>query len=107
MNRQYTLETLLKDAFTVEYIELVNESHMHSVPANSETHFKLTLVSPDFSDLSRVARHQRVYAQVLPLMEQGLHALALHLFTPQEWLTKQGSVPASPNCMGGSKQAAQ
>ena len=70
---------------------------------NSETHFKLILVSKDFEGLSKVKRHQQVYGLLGPMMQEGLHALALHLFTPEEWAVAAGQAPDSPNCMGGSK----
>ena len=35
---------ILKEFFKIKSIEVVNESHMHNVPKNSETHFKLILV---------------------------------------------------------------
>ncbi len=105
MSMQTQLEQRVRDNFAVQELRLLNESHQHSVPANSETHFKLTLVSPDFEGLSRVARHQKIYALTQPLMQQGLHALALHLYTPIEWAEKNGQVPASPQCMGGSKSS--
>ena len=38
------------------------------------------------------------------LMEQGLHALALHIYLPDEWQAIHGTSPESPNCMGGSKK---
>lgn len=102
---QNEIETLLRQHFEVQLLDLLNESHMHSVPPGSETHFKLTLVSQDFFGLGKVVRHQRIYGLVRPLMDAGLHALALHLFTPAEWQEKSGQVPASPQCMGGSKTA--
>ena len=58
-------------------VEVVNESHMHSVPANSETHFKVTLVSDRFSGLSRVKRHQQLYALLSEELDGPVHALAL------------------------------
>jgi BolA protein len=36
--------------------------------------------------------------------ESGLHALALHTWTPDEWFEKGGNAPDSPQCMGGSKR---
>ena len=90
----------------IAHSELVNESHMHSVPPNSETHFKLVLVSEDFEGLPKVRRHQQVYKVVGQLMQEGLHALALHLYTPSEWQEKNQQAPASPQCMGGSKKDA-
>lgn len=104
MTRQAQITESLHEALTVSHLELENESHMHSVPPNSETHFKLVLVSPEFEGLNKVKRHQKVYQILNRFMQEGLHALALHLFTPEEWNTNENSaVPASPNCMGGSK----
>ncbi|WP_284893220.1 BolA family protein [Cobetia amphilecti] len=84
-------------------VEVVNESHMHSVPANSETHFKVTLVSDRFSGLSRVKRHQQLYALLSEELDGPVHALALHLYTAQEWAVRGGEIPNSPNCLGGGK----
>ena len=103
MSRQKQIQELVNEAFRVTHLQLDNESHMHSVPPNSETHFKLTLVSADFEGKRKVARHQMVYALVGELMQEGLHALAIHSYTPEEWDEKNQTVPDSPNCMGGSK----
>ena len=95
------IETCVHEHFAPEHIELVNESFMHSVPAGSESHFKLVLVSTQFEGLRAVARHQRVYAALGDMMQQ-IHALALHTYTPDEW-RGQGRAPDSPQCLGGSK----
>lgn len=83
-------------------MDLTNESHMHNVPANSETHFKLVLVSEDFAGRRPVQRHQAVYKVLEAEMQNGVHALALHLYTPEEWAQKAGA-PDSPQCLGGGK----
>lgn len=84
-----------------EYIELVNESHMHAGPA-TDSHFKLTLVSEQFSDKRAVARHQYIYGLLADELAGPVHALALHLYTPEEW-RQTGMSPDSPDCLGGSK----
>ncbi len=84
-----------------EHLELVNESHMHSVPPGSESHFKAVVVSDQFAGLNAVKRHQAVYRALGDLMS-SIHALALHTYTPEEWSARQ-QAPASPNCLGGSK----
>jgi BolA protein len=33
----------------------------------------------------------------------GLHALAMHAWTPAEWFNRAGQTPASPPCLGGGK----
>lgn len=81
-----------------QHLELVNESHMHAGPA-TDSHFKLILVSEAFAGLRAVARHQKVYSLLAEELAGPVHALALHLYTPDEW--KTASVPASPNCQGG------
>jgi len=97
------IEPQIKEAitenFAIDFMELLNESHMHSGPA-TESHFKLTLVSPDFEGLSKVKRQQAVYKMLKNLMPQ-FHALALHTYTPAEWQEKGEVIPASPKCGGG------
>lgn len=104
MRIQQAIESKLEQRFSPLYLEVLNESHMHSVPANSETHFKVTLVSGDFAGQAKVRRHQAAYQALQDEMGGGVHALALHLFTPEEWQQAGGTVPDSPNCMGGSKR---
>ncbi len=86
------------------YLEVVNESHMHSVPANSETHFKVVVVSTQFVGKRSVARHQMIYACLSEELEGPVHALALHTYTEQEWAEHNAGAPGSPQCLGGSKQ---
>jgi len=100
MSVAQTIEQRVKDSFTVEYFELLNESHQHAGPA-TESHFKLTVVAPEFEGLRLVQRHQKVYALIQELMQNGpLHALSLHLFSPEEWQKRGGEVAESPNCRG-------
>lgn len=84
------------------FMQVLNESYMHSVPAGSETHFKVTLVSAAFEGKRQVQRHQAVYACLAEELQQGVHALALHTFSTDEWQAN-AQVPASPQCLGGSK----
>jgi len=92
----------IKQAFNPEYLAVVNESHMHSVPENSETHFKVVAVAEVFANKRAVQRHLAVYALLPDLMRNPIHALALQLYSPEEW-SKNTEVRESPNCMGGSK----
>ncbi|MFL1404599.1 BolA family protein [Marinobacter sp. M1N3S26] len=104
MRIQQSIEQKLGEHFEGGHLTVENESHMHSVPPNSETHFKVTLISDQFEGQSRVRRHQAIYQALSEEMQGGVHALALHLFTPEEWEQAGGQVPDSPNCMGGSKR---
>ena len=103
MSVQREIERQLEQRLSPVYLDVVNESHQHSVPANSETHFKVTLVSAQFEGLRQVARHQRVYAELAELLAGPVHALALHTYTGREWHDRQELAPTSPECRGGSK----
>ncbi|MDO6443628.1 MULTISPECIES: BolA family transcriptional regulator [unclassified Marinobacter] len=105
MKIQRTIEAKLKDTFDASILQIENESHKHSVPANSETHFKVTMVSSEFAGQMKVKRHQTIYKVLSEELEMagGVHALALHLYSPEEWEATGQEAPASPNCMGGSK----
>ncbi|PLW83118.1 BolA family transcriptional regulator [Kineobactrum sediminis] len=85
------------------HLEVANESDQHSVPPDSETHFRVVVVSDAFAGQRKVARHQRVYGVLEAQLKGPVHALALHTFTPDEWQARQQSAPASPDCLGGSK----
>ena len=102
MSVQATIESKLARDFAPQFMAIDNESHGHSVAKNAETHFKVVLVSDHFEGMRKVARHQSLYACLADELASGVHALALHLYTPAEWAEK-GEAPASPNCLGGSK----
>ena len=103
MTVQQDIEKRLSTEFTPQFLDVVNESHMHSVPLDSETHFRVVLVSDSFVDTRKVARHQHVYKTLKEQLEGPVHALALHTYTPVEWAARSAAAPASPDCLGGSK----
>ena len=80
MKVENSIKSKLQTELDPSYMVLINESHMHSVPPNSETHFNLTLVSPEFEGKRQVARHQLIYGVLAEEMRSGVHALALHTF---------------------------
>ena len=104
---QQQIEAHLRQAFNPSMLEIENESHMHSVPKNSETHFRVVLVSDEFEGKRSVARHQAVYAALQAELQGPVHALALHTYTPQEWQARSQPAPESPDCLGGSKVDSQ
>jgi BolA protein len=104
MTRKDRIEQTLSDALSPMHIEVVDESRMHSVPEGAESHFKVLLVSEAFDGQNLVARHRRINALLADELAGGLHALAIHAWTPDEWFSRGGGgAPDSPECMGGSK----
>ena len=80
-----------------------NESDQHNVAPGSESHFKVTLVSEQFDGQPLIKRHRLVNATLKEELAGGIHALALHTMTPEEWFAKGGQAPESPPCLGGGK----
>jgi BolA family transcriptional regulator, general stress-responsive regulator len=97
-----SIKQKLQTAFSPLLINVENESHQHSSRPGTQTHFKVTLVSDGFVGLTSVARHRAVYAALKEELANGVHALALHTYAPDEW---QGQAPLSPRCMGGEKHS--
>jgi acid stress-induced BolA-like protein IbaG/YrbA len=61
-------------------------------------HFFATIVSGEFEGLSRVKRHQRVYAALGDRMREQIHALSMKTLTPTEYAADTagtGSMPSS------------
>ncbi len=48
-------------------------------------HFEALVVSEAFAGLTRVKRHQLVYAALGDRMREEVHALSMHTLTPAEW----------------------
>jgi BolA-like protein 1 len=93
----------LSETFQPQVLEVINESHMHNVPKNSETHFKVVVVSQKFDNIkSPLQRHRLVNAALAEeLSSDGpVHALSIVAKSPAQWQV-DASVPASPNCQGG------
>lgn len=105
MSVQATIHDKLVEALQPAHLDVINESHSHSVPRNSETHFKVVAVADAFDSVSRIQRHRQINALLEHELKHGVHALSLQLYTPAEWQARGGEIPKSPPCMGGSKRA--
>ncbi|HID82152.1 MAG TPA: BolA/IbaG family iron-sulfur metabolism protein [Chromatiales bacterium] len=101
MNMQSEIEKKLQTDLDPVHIEVINETHMHNVPEDADSHFKVTVVSERFNDLPLIKQHRLVNAALSDELKQ-IHALALHTYTPDQWFERTGGVPQSPPCRGGS-----
>lgn len=102
MRLENLINRSLEETFQPVHCEVINESHGHSVAPGSETHFKVVVVAADFVGRNQVQRHRLVYSALGEALRLGVHALAIHTYTPEEWATRNGA-PESPPCLGGSK----
>ncbi|MGH8254468.1 MAG: BolA family protein [Steroidobacteraceae bacterium] len=64
----------------------------HLTVSGDGAHFEALIVSASFAGLSRVRRHQLVYAALGDRMREEVHALSMTTLTPDEW-AQQRSAP--------------
>lgn len=68
-------------------MELADESALHAGHAGAKGgggHYRLTIVSQQFSGKNTLARHRMIYAALGPMMQQQIHALAIRAYAPDE-----------------------
>ncbi len=88
MATQQTITDKLREAFTPESLQVVDESHLHEGHAGhragGETHFRVYIVSDAFKGKSRLDRHRMINSALAAELAGGVHALALHAKAPGE-----------------------
>lgn len=97
---QREIEQKLGQALSIQFIKIDNESHMHNVPKDSETHFRVELVSREFEGMSLVQRHRRINSILAEELRNGVHALSIDARAPEQ----SDSLPKSPTCRGGANK---
>ena len=105
MKVQELIEAKVRGELTPIHLEVINESHKHDVPAGSESHFRLVIVTDRFRGKAAVERHRTVHRILDRELDGEIHALALTAMTPEEWTARGGKVPSSPPCLGGDQTA--
>lgn len=68
-------------------LEIIDESHLHAGHAGNTGggHFKVLIVSDQFTGLLPLKRHRLVFAAVGDLMQKQIHALSIDAKTPAEY----------------------
>jgi len=75
MTTPESIETALRAGLDCRHVKVTGDG----------AHFEALIVSPEFDGLSRVKRHQRVYAALGDRMREEIHALSMQTLTPAEW----------------------
>lgn len=101
MSRQDRIKQQVTEVVSPIYLNVEDESLNHHVPQGAETHFKVTVVSLQFINLTRIERHRLLNKLLAEEFDLGLHALSLHLYTPEEWEKNNKTVLKSPSCRDG------
>ena len=70
-----SIRATLASGLACEHLDVRGDGH----------HFEAVIVSPEFEGLSRIKRHQRVYAALGDRMREEIHALSMQTLTPEQW----------------------
>jgi len=80
-----TMRAALERAFAPSTLEIIDDGALHAGHAAAgRGHFRVLVVSDAFRGRSRLERHRMVYAALAPLLEDGVHALAITARTADE-----------------------
>jgi BolA family transcriptional regulator, general stress-responsive regulator len=78
----------LREAFSPESLDVVDESHLHEGHSGhrpgGETHFRLYIVSAAFEGKSRLERHRMINTLLATELANSVHALAIKAQAPGE-----------------------
>ncbi len=96
MLRSKRIHHILSQEFMPLELRIADESDVHQVPLGAESHFKVIIVSDKFHKLTLIARHRAVNSVLRSEFDNGLHALSMFLYTPEEWFEQ--TIPDSPAC---------
>ena len=69
---QQQITQKLAAAFNPVHLDVINESSGHNVPAGSESHFKVVVVSDRFDGVALLQRHRLVNAALSAELDEAL-----------------------------------
>jgi len=83
MSLEQQISEALKQSFAPSHLDVINESHLHAGHAgddgSGESHWKVVIVSNQFSGLTRIAKHRAVHAALGKDILNRIHALSLDI----------------------------
>ncbi len=88
MSTRDAITNKLREAFTPQSLDVMDESHLHEGHAGhrpgGETHFRVYIVSKAFQGKSRIERHRMINATLAGELAGSVHALAIKAQAPEE-----------------------
>lgn len=85
MSVEEQIEAKLRAAFSLDILEIENQSHLHAghagSPNSGESHFQVTLKSEELNKLNRVERYRKVHEVLKEELDGPVHALSLKFST--------------------------
>lgn len=80
------METLIRENFSPEFLEIIDDSHHHVGHAGAKDgagHFTVKICSDAFVGKTLIQRHRMVYSALDAMMHSDIHALSIEATVPQ------------------------
>ena len=109
-NVQLISYSKLQQYLTLNFNQQTDTSYYHITysPKDSETHFKVVVISSAFQNTKTpISRHRLINSTLKEEVASDgpIHALSIVAYTPEKWQEKinngEGNVGKSPSCRGG------
>tara|TARA_B110000196_G_C20959950_1_gene573466 strand:- start:285 stop:542 length:258 start_codon:yes stop_codon:yes gene_type:complete len=85
MNRKKRIETVIKNNFIYDFLDVVDDSHLHAGHQNydgkQESHFKIILKFKVGIQLTRLQVHRKINHLLKDEFSKGLHALQIQIIS--------------------------
>tara|TARA_R110002111_G_scaffold242518_1_gene304485 strand:+ start:79 stop:333 length:255 start_codon:yes stop_codon:yes gene_type:complete len=83
MGLDIEIKAALQAAFTINALEVVNESAQHAGHAGDdgtgESHWRVVIAAPQFAQMTRIARHRAIHNALGPAIIGRIHALTIDI----------------------------
>ncbi|MBY7649482.1 MAG: BolA family transcriptional regulator [Candidatus Liberibacter europaeus] len=72
-----------------EELQVINESNLHighkpEFDGSGETHIRIKIISKSFIGMNKLLRHKKIYELLQTEINNGLHAISIEAFSPEE-----------------------
>lgn len=98
MRMQQKIESIITAQLSPDVLIVKNESFMHGGDENTDSHFKIVIVTPKFEGLRLLQRHRLVQDHLNLEVQPYIRAVSLETHTPAEWKERGETVTRSPSC---------
>ena len=83
MGLDIEIKAALENAFAANTLKVINESSLHSGHSgddgSGESHWRIVISTPEFAEMTRIARHRAIHAALGPAIIGRIHALAIDI----------------------------
>jgi BolA family transcriptional regulator, general stress-responsive regulator len=90
----------LENKFGENNVMVYDESKKHNLYNRKFSHFKIIVISDQFTEKSLIIRHKYIYSLLLnSIYKYNIHGISIHTYTKNEFINIKNNDIVSPNCI--------